>query len=315
LKAANITHGDDPDGLICGALLKRLFGADVIPANYDTLESALSSISVDVDQLFITDINLREALLVLIEQIAKHASITIIDHHPYTQELTHTLVNLGIKIIHDTRDCASILVYDAFKEELDQNAAREAVYASISDMFEDGPIASRILDRMDRKFAQHEALLLNHSLSSNQSDSFKARLVEELSKYTYPHRIPGVVESAVTHLEHVVAVRVEVQSRAVKRGRWAYMLCTDEELSTGEMANVIMDTLGVEVGVAYKLNGGWVNVSLRGERRLQENLGEIARDVAHRHGGFGGGHGRASGAKIPETELESFIEEIESMFS
>jgi oligoribonuclease NrnB/cAMP/cGMP phosphodiesterase (DHH superfamily) len=224
----------------------------------------------------------------------------------------HKFRELKIKVIHDIKDCASILVYDNFKGNLDQNAAREAVYAAISDLFEDGPKASKLLDRMDRKFAQHEALILNHSLSADQSNAFKTLLVDELSKYTYPHKVPGVVESAIKHLEQVVEVRGRVCLKAVNRGRWAHMLCTDEELSTGEMANVIMDTLGVDVGVAYKPIDGWINISFRGERSLNENLGEISRILAQKHGGFGGGHSRASGAKIPEVELESFLEEIES---
>ena len=37
----SIVHGDDADGLTCGAFLKRVKGSDVYLANYDNLENAL----------------------------------------------------------------------------------------------------------------------------------------------------------------------------------------------------------------------------------------------------------------------------------
>ena len=37
----SIVHGDDADGLTCGAFLKRVKGGEVYLANYDSLENAL----------------------------------------------------------------------------------------------------------------------------------------------------------------------------------------------------------------------------------------------------------------------------------
>jgi nanoRNase/pAp phosphatase (c-di-AMP/oligoRNAs hydrolase) len=53
-----------------------------------------------------------------------------------------------------------------------------------------------------------------------------------------------------------------------------------------------------------------VNISLRGERRLPEHLGDLVSRVSNKYGGFGGGHARASGAKVPRDKLELFIEDI-----
>jgi len=309
LLTASITHGDDVDGLTCGALLIRLFDAKVIPANYDDLEKALACIGEDVEQLFITDLNLREVLLPLIEAIRKHASVIIIDHHPMDIGLSNSLKRLGVEIVHDTRDCASALVYDHFKDRLELDAARLAAYAAVSDMFEDGPVASQLMDGMDRKFVQEEALLLSFALNCDQSDPFKRRLLKELSCYAYPHRIRGIVEAAVAQLEKVVRIKETVKDEATVVGRLAYMEC-DDGFSTGEVANVVMDTLLVPVGMCWKDQGGMVNISLRGERKLPEHLGNLAASLSKKHGGFGGGHARASGAKVPREKLDAFIVDL-----
>ncbi|MFA5869767.1 MAG: DHHA1 domain-containing protein [Candidatus Bathyarchaeia archaeon] len=309
MKFAHITHGDDPDGLVCAALLRRLFGTETILANYDDLEEALGGIEPGYDSLYITDLNLREALVPQIERIRGFATVTIIDHHPMEPTLSAWLRSIGVEIIHDTSDCASALVYDHFKEQLEKDAARLAAYAAVNDMFEDGPIASKLMDGMDRKFVGHEALLLGSALGSDQSKPFKERIVEELSRYAYPHRIRGVVEAAMSQLEKIVRIKETIPGRAKILGRLAYMEC-GEDLSTGEVANIVMDTLLVPVGLCWKEQGEMVNISMRGERRLPEHLGDIASRLSKRHGGFGGGHARASGAKVPRAKLDAFLADL-----
>jgi RecJ-like exonuclease len=309
LPTASITHGDDIDGLTSGAFLIRLFGAKVTPANYDDLEDALKGVDEDVDHLYITDLNLREVLLPLIKEIRGHASVTLIDHHPMEKSLGDSLRGLGVEIIHDTRDCASVLVYNHFKEKLGVEGARLAAYAAVSDMFEDGPIASRLMDGMDRKFVQNEALMLSAALGADQSETFKRRLLDELSRFAYPHRIKGVVEASVAQMEKIVKIKETVPKRAKRIGRLAVMECGDDS-STGEVANIIMDTLLVPVGMCWKDQGEMVNISLRGERRLPEHLGEVVSRLSKKYGGFGGGHARASGAKVPKEKLDAFISDL-----
>ncbi len=309
MPTVSITHGDDVDGLTSGALLKRLFKAKVVPANYDDLEEALRGVVGNVDRLFITDLNLRDVLLPLIADIRGHAVVTVIDHHPMEKGLADALEALGVEVVHDTRDCASALVYNHFKERLEPDAARLAAYAAVSDMFEDGPIASRLMDGMDRKFVQNEALMLSAALGADQSEAFKRRLLDELSGYAYPHRIKGVVEASVSQLEKIVRIKETVAVRARRMGRLAVMECGDDS-STGEVANVVMDTLLVDVGMCWKDQGEMVNISLRGERRLPEHLGELASRLSKKYGGFGGGHARASGAKVPRDKLDAFIGDL-----
>ena len=309
MSVVNITHGDDLDGLTCGAFMMRLFDARIIPANYDDLEEALNIVGNDVGKLYITDLNLREALIPKIDAIRYHTAVTIIDHHPMEGRLVGKLRDLGVEIVHDTKDCASVLVYDHFRNRLERDAGRLAAYAAVSDMFEEGPIVSRLMDGMDRKFVQNEALLLSAALGSDQSQSFKKRVVEELSHYTYPHRIEGVVEAAINQLEKIVRIKETVLKESIVVGRLAYMECGDD-FSTGEVANIVMGTLFVPVGMCWKDQGEMVNISLRGERRLSEHLGVLASEISKKYGGFGGGHARASGAKVPREKLEDFIADL-----
>ncbi len=309
-----IVHGDDVDGLTCGAFLRRLTGCTVYMANYDNLEHALGMVTPPVKTLYVCDLNIREALLAELLRIREFADVNIIDHHQISDELMARLRDAGVSVVLDTRDCAGVLVYDAFREQLGPEAARIAAYAAISDMFEDGPLASRMLAKIDRKFAQHEAQILTHALSMNQTIDFKRVIMDELSRYGYPHRIPGAVDLAVQCLEEMTNMKERISANAVKVGRMAYMESVDE-YSTGDIANLIIDTVGVDVGVGYKMNDEYANISLRGELMLEEHLGDISSELGERYGGFGGGHQRASGVKIPKEHLEEFLADLAGMLS
>jgi len=304
-----IVHGDDVDGLTCGAFLKRLTGCEVYLANYDNLDNALLKVQPPVTCLTVCDLNIREALRPELRRIRRFAEVTIIDHHQMGQVFMDELKEMGVSVTLDTRDCAAVLVYEAFKKQLGQEATRLAAYAAISDMFEDGPIASRIMGKMDRKFVQHEAQILTHALGRDQTLDFKRVIIDELSRYSYPHRIPGAVEAAVRCLEEMAAIKETIPGAAVVRGRVAVMEAVGEH-STGAIANLLMDTLAVDVGVSYKQNGEYMNVSLRGERDLEEHLGDISKELGLALGGFGGGHQRASGVKLPQERLEEFLDQV-----
>ncbi|GAI79711.1 unnamed protein product, partial [marine sediment metagenome] len=63
--------------------------------------------------------------------------------------------------------------------------------------------------------------------------------------------------------------------------------------------------------LCYKEIENLANLSIRSKRGLPFHLGEITRRVAEKHGGFGGGHKRASGASIPRRNLKNFIRDFE----
>lgn len=306
-----IIHGDDVDGLTCGAFIKRVKGGEFYLANYDNLDNALAKVNPPVDTLYICDLNIRDSLEPELLRIRKFASINIIDHHQMSPELLERLRKIGVNIRLETSDCAAMLVYDTFKSNLGLEGQRLAAYAAISDMFEDGPLADPILSKLDRKFAQHEAQLLTHALSSDQSIDFKRMVMDELSKYSYPHRIEGVVEKAILCLEEMTRIKEAIPDNSEVFGRVALMEATGDN-STGGISNLLIDTLGVDVGISYKVNEEYYNISLRGEKELEEHLGDISKELGVKYEGFGGGHQRASGIKVPKENLKKLLEELVS---
>lgn len=306
-----ISHGEDVDGLTCAALLLRLKNATPILVNYDEFEEALNRVESPLSELYICDLNMRESLMGEMLRLNGFTRVTIVDHHPTSEGVLEELEEAGVKVIHSILDCASVLLFDHFRMELGREAGRLAAYAAWSDQFEDGPLASRLLVEYDRQLVQHEALILTHALATEPNAQFRSLVVKELSQLTYPHRIPGSSDAALAHIEDMVGIVETLASEATKGERLAYIK-VPEGRSIGTVAGLIIDALGVDVGLCYKLKGGdLVNVSIRSKRGLPFHLGLITRWIAAKHMGFGGGHKRASGASIPLSSLQDFIDDLE----
>jgi oligoribonuclease NrnB/cAMP/cGMP phosphodiesterase (DHH superfamily) len=305
-----ISHGEDADGITCAALLKRMNAAHSILVNYDDLKDALRNIQPPLDELYMCDLNVREDLVEEILRITEFTRVTIIDHHPTTPSILARLEKAGAEVVHDPRDCASVLLYNRFREELGREAGRMASFAAWADQFEDGPIAEVLLREYDRQSVQHEGLLLAHALPQRSTKEFRASVLEAISHLEPPHRTPGIPEAALKHLEETATLIETLTDKAKRLQVLAYMKA-DEGTSIGSVAGLITDAMGAQVGLCYKLKGDLINISLRSRRGLPYHLGEITRRVATGLGGFGGGHKRASGASIPEEALERFLEEMD----
>jgi len=305
-----ISHGEDADGITCAALLKRMNGAHPILVTYDDLKDSLRSIQPSLDELYLCDLNVREDLVGEILRIAGFSRVTVIDHHPAADGVLERLEEAGVEVVHDPRDCASVLLYNRFRDELGRKAGRMAAFAAWADQFEDGPIAEVLLREYDRQSVQHEGLLLAHALPQRPTKEFRTRVLEAISRLAPPHRTPGVPEAALEHLEETAAL-IETLTGKAKRLRVLAYMKADEGTSIGSVAGLITDAVGTQVGLCYKLKGDLVNISLRSRRGLPYHMGEITRRVATGLGGFGGGHKRASGASIPGEALERFLEELD----
>ena len=306
-----IAHGDDPDGLICAAYLALLRTASTTLVNYDELEATLRRIRPPLKETYICDLNIRDTLCQEIVRIGEFAKVTIVDHHPTTPETLENLQKAGVTLIHNTHDCASVLLSDHFRKELSHEKLRLAAYAAISDQFEDGPLATELLVKFDKQLMQHEALILTHALAKEHSIPFKLKIVEELKTLAFPHNIEGVTQAALSYLELATGIVTRLPKEARKLHRLAYAEAQDQT-STGTMANLLLDALDMEVGVSFKsAAAGILNISVRGRRGSTPHLGEITRRLAEKCGGFGGGHMRASGASIPSAKLQEFLTSLE----
>lgn len=311
MNALCISHGEDPDGIVCATLVKSLNGASIRLATYDDLEETLQAIQPPLTELFVCDLSIREDLATEILRINRFTSITLVDHHPTARPVLESLKNAGVNVIYSHLDCAGVLLYHQYRSTLGQEAARLAAYAAVSDLFEDGPLARGLLSKMDRLFVRHEALILHHALQLNPSTQFKRKIIEELSNWTFPHQIEGMTNAATEQLEYTATLMTTLPSRASKLTKLAYV-DGEGEHSAGVIASLLLESTGVAVGLCYKRRGeGVTNVSVRGATDLDSHLGEITQRLAEKYGGFGGGHSRASGASLPTQNLLNFIRDFD----
>lgn len=311
MKPTCLSHAEDLDGLTCAAFLRRAKDADMILVTYDEFLKNVKTVRPSVKELYICDLGLRDEVIPEIKRVAEHSRVTIVDHHPTTIEFVGQLEEAGVEFVFSKDDCASVLLYEHMKEALGRDGARLAAYASVSDQFDDGPIASELLLGFDRQFVQYEALLATHALARELSRDFRYLMVDQLSKYAFPHRIDGVPDAAMTQVDCMARLIESLPGKAVKAGNLAYVEAPADS-GTGAVAGLLIDALDVAVGICYKKrNSRFVNISLRSRKGLDIHFGELTKELAAKYGGFGGGHMRASGASILHKSFPSFVEDIE----
>ena len=214
-------------------------------------------------------------------------------------------------MIHDTNECASVLVYNKFKSKLSDHAAFIAACAGITDYMEDRPIASKLLEIYDRQFALINATVLTYNVVGHQKDpDYLLYLVEELSESKYVHEIPNVFEFAQIQVDKLAKMLAKVKKGMKTMKNLGYMELTDSGASGA--VNFVLGLSGKEVGVAYKerVDHGIYAVSVRGSKNCKLHLGKIINELSNDLGGSGGGHDKACGAVIPKPKIKTFLKEF-----
>lgn len=308
-------HGKDVDGLASASIIRMATGAQIILVDYGNLIEKLKEVKAG-DEVYICDLGLNESLaesfLTELERIMGFASVHYIDHHPLESELKEKIVDLGVDLHHSLDECASVLVYLKFKDGLKRGANILAAYGAVTDYMDDKPAAKKIISRHDRQFILLESTLLTHALLGAGDDpGFISRVVAELSELKFPHEIEGVFDYAQKGLAETSRLMVEVAEKGVKSTWIAYMETT--EGSTGTIANLLIGAFDVPIGIAYRLvkDEDLYEVSLRGSYDSKFNLGKIISQVTGMIGGSGGGHKKASGARISRQNLKDFLDLVE----
>ena len=124
-----ISHQEDADGISSAALIKQVFGGDTILVDYPSMMDTLESLRNDekLKRLFICDLGLNKKtnddfvdLLTTLRR--KRVSVTYIDHHDIDSKVVTKLKKIKVKLIHDTSECTSVLVYDMLKKKLSINS-------------------------------------------------------------------------------------------------------------------------------------------------------------------------------------------------
>ena len=118
-----IRDREDADGISSAALIKQAFGGDTTLVDYPGMTDVLETLRNDekLKTLFICDLGLNNQnsdyfVELLTELRKKRVSVTYVDHHHIDPKIIARLKKVKVKLIHDTSECTSVLVYDAFKK-------------------------------------------------------------------------------------------------------------------------------------------------------------------------------------------------------
>lgn len=313
-----LSHREDLDGISAAALVKQAHGGDTVLTDYPGQMKALEDIAADpsLKKLFICDLGLskknQDEFVDTVSSLRKkRVSVTYVDHHAIDAGTVRRLSNLGVRMVHNTNECASVLVYDSFKSKMSDHATFVASCAAITDYMEDRPLGSRLLQMYDRQFALISATVMTYNITGHQKDgAYLQSLVDALADSKFPHEIPGSFEFAQSQVERLSEMIAKVKAGLRKTRNLAHMEITDA--GAGGAVNFVLGLSGKDVGVAYKAkkNEDFYSVSVRGSRSCRVHLGKIVNVLAAELGGSGGGHDRACGALIPLSRIKKFVSEL-----
>lgn len=314
MKTFCISHVKDIDGLGSAALVMAATGAEVLLSDYDDLLDNLARVPPGTEKFVLCDLGADNAnldgLLKRLKTIAKGTKVIYIDHHFMTEATKRRLRRIGVRLVHDERECSSMLAYLTFKGSLPERARLIALCGAVTDYTDDSPTAKKLMEQADRQFVLLEATMLAYALSrKGTKDRFPETVVSELSKMKHPHEITDVPHLAVDQLIEAARLGEHVKEQGTKMGRLAYMITNQH--STGNIAKLLVGAFEVPVGVALKeKRPGWYEVSLRSTSECRIHLGRTIDRIAKRLGGNGGGHRKAAGCSIPVSKANTMLSEL-----
>ncbi|MBM2852010.1 MAG: single-stranded exonuclease RecJ [Candidatus Nitrosotenuis sp.] len=319
-KVVCLSHMEDTDGISAAALIREAHGGESILIDYPGMMTALETLAQDekLKTLFICDLGLaknnQDKFVDILSSLRKkRISITYIDHHDIDPEIVKKLEKAKIKVIHDTNECTTVQVYDAYKSKLSDHSSFVAACAAITDYMEDRPKGAKLLQIYDRQFALISATVLTYNIVGHQKDpDYLLYLVEILSESKYPHEIPNFFEFAQIQVEKLAGMIAKVKKSLKTMKNLGYMEIMDAGASGA--VNFVLGLSGKEVGVAYKerVDHGIYAVSIRGSKSCNIHLGRLVNSLAAEFGGSGGGHDKACGAVIPKAKILAFVKEFNS---
>lgn len=289
-------------------------GGELILSDYDNMVDNLRRVPDDADRVIVSDLGADSAdfadFLGEMQRLAKHAKVTYIDHHYMSEPSKRRLRKAGVQVVHDVRECASMLTYRTLKDELPEGARLNALCGAVTDYMDDSPMAKKMMEKGDRHFVLLEATMLSLALGNMaEEEGYPEMIVAELARMKLPHRIEGVPEAAVRQLDREAALGQEVMKGGTKLASLAYMVTS--QYSTGNVAKLLIGAFDVPVGVAMKeKNPGWYEVSLRGTSECRVHLGRTISKIALKLGGSGGGHRKAAGCRIPTSGADAMLKAL-----
>lgn len=286
--------------------------------SYDDVFHDLDDVPEGVEELVLCDIGTDPAkageFVSKLGGLAKRCRVTYIDHHYIDESWKKKIRTQGVRLVHSTKESASMLTYKTFLKELPEEAGKIALYGAVTDYMDNSPRAKKLMERSDRHFILLESTLLSHAVARKGDDiEFVNAVVRGLAEMKQPHEIDDVVGLAIEQLNEVALLTKEVKRLGKKLNRVAYANTTQQ--ATGNVAKLLIGAFNTPVGVSFreKTQKGWYEVSLRGTSECRVHLGKIVGKFVQKYGGTGGGHRLAAGCRIPKEKMESLLLELDKV--
>ncbi|ABL78915.1 DHHA1 domain-containing protein [Thermofilum pendens] len=301
-----LAHGDS-DGVTAAAIAKSVYrDAEVFFTHPVGLAKDLEEFARGRSPVIILDVAVDEAGAPRLAEVLRSlgAEVVYVDHHPGGEALEKIRVP-GVRVVHEEGPCAAELAYRFFKPP--REMSRVALYGAIGDHALGTAWVAEALEEWDLKTLFFDAGVLVLALEALGRDyESKRRVVDLLAGGGVPSREKSLVELAARQSLLNEELRVRVREKALVVGQVAYVM--DPGGSLGTAAFYARVERGVKVGVAVERRGETCVMSLRSTGGV--DLNALLRRIAPRHGGHGGGHRQAAGARIPCGELEKFLAEL-----
>ncbi|NHV99876.1 MAG: DHH family phosphoesterase [Thaumarchaeota archaeon] len=302
-----LAHGDCDGVCAASIVLAARRDAKVVFTNPAGLLSELKSI--EAGSIIILDVALtskhKNEIISEFKRLSLKNEVIYLDHHPLPQGLN--VNKLPVRTLKGVRGaCASELAYTCFKNDLEPEMSRVAIYGAIGDYSDNTPGVRRLLEKWDKRELYLEAGILVAALEGvrRMDFDFKRSLVNYLSENKLPSADRNLVEMALREAERDEEMRRVVKSLVKTHGNVSYVV--NVEWSLGKAATYARAYGETIIGVAADEHGEKIDLSIRsiGLR----NLHRITSSVAEALGGLGGGHANAAGAMIPRGKLLDFVE-------
>jgi single-stranded-DNA-specific exonuclease len=310
-KVLILTHGDT-DGFCAAAIAKTAYpDARVEFTVAGELPSKLRGLS-GYDRLIILDLRPEKGQMGEIKQalaeISKTCKIIYIDHHPFPRGVKRKDFEACEAVVHRTNASTSELALEFFKPPPSHEFI--ALLGAIGDYQEHTPRMKKLLEKYSPRKCYPETVVHMEQVLRVVDGPIRSRVIEELAQGKWPHEIPLAREYAgrVLKQQRIIENHVKDNFRSVcTRALFVGDVPFD---ASGYAAELLVELLGAEVGVASYRMGRYLHVSARRRWGSDVRVNEMMEECTRAVGGFGGGHVGAAGGKILARKLDDFLEQV-----
>lgn len=303
------THGDC-DGICAGAIAKRAFpDSSIFFTSPVSLLGELNTINENYDNIVICDIAIDEKtfpqLKIKLNELDTRSNIIYMDHHPLPEK------KFGKSWFHHDNYSSSEQAYSILESKLSRDMRRVAIYGAIGDFSETPLIKKWERDWDTRTLYFYAGTLIQGITHVGRDYNYKRRILDSLSEDIPPPEIEGLLESAVIASRKEEELKMDVRHKVVKLRKLAYVLDINGYMSKAAIYAASTGNANVGISCEYRPNKHVYDMSIR-RRSSDADLNTILRRVAPHHGGTGGGHPFAAGARIPVKELKAFLYDLDN---